>query len=116
MRQQDEMERERAFVERARAALDQRAHELNPPIDGRLRAARRTALEGAAGSRPRWLWASGLAVAATAVLAVFLWLAPPTQGPAPQLEDLELLSSSESLEFYEDLEFYDWLAQDGPTG
>lgn len=118
MRQQTDAERQRAFVERAKAALDQQVEALDPNRAARLRTARRTALAGLATRRPRWVWAtSGLAVAATVAFALLLWLtSPTTQGPVPQLEDLELLTSSENLEFYEDLEFYDWLAQEGPTG
>ncbi|MCI0659204.1 MAG: hypothetical protein L0170_19290, partial [Acidobacteria bacterium] len=53
----------------------------------------------------------GLATASVVILAGLLWLfAPNGAGPLPGHEDFELLTSAEGLEFYEDLEFYGWLA------
>lgn len=84
------------------------------PSDGdtaRLRRSRAAALEQAE-HRSDWLRWGALATASVAVLAVGLHVfqgAPPQQQPLPGLEHLELLAGSETLQFYEQLEFLDWL-------
>lgn len=117
-------DREAAFLDRAKALLDQRADELDARTLARLQGARRAVLEsrphstGAIG-RPaigRMIWAGGLATATVAVVAGSLWLLQPaTQAPAGALEDLDLLTASETLDFYEDLEFYGWLVESDGT-
>lgn len=101
----------------SKALLDESARELDADIAARLRQARCRALE----AKPRpffWLLpAGGLAAACVAVLAVALWVYQPSR-PAPMqgVEDLEILSSSENLELFDDLEFYGWLAERDRTG
>jgi hypothetical protein len=51
------------------------------------------------------------AAATMAAVAVFFWLSPspeplPTTG---QVEDLEIITSQERLDFYQNLDFYRWL-------
>jgi hypothetical protein len=47
-----------------------------------------------------------------AILVSLLWLfAPDGTGPLPGHEEFELLIAAEGLEFYENLEFYVWLAE-----
>jgi hypothetical protein len=59
------------------------------------------------------LWpAGGLALASAAVLSWALWFNGPVSHPPAVLEQLELLSSTENLELYTDLDFYQWLASD----
>lgn len=115
-----------AFIERARSALET-SNVLDAGTTARLRAARRRAVETASakgggrpwggllqGTRGRWAGglAGGLALAGVALVAVLLWH-PGTHGLAPATApgDLELLSSSNSLEFYQDLDFYQWLQE-----
>jgi len=118
-------DREERFVTAAKAVLDGSVRDLDPATVGRLRAARRSALEPVPVRVPRFgwahhrrfVWAGGLATVAATVLAAFLYLYQPvSQGPAPALEDLELITSSEGLEFYDDLDFYRWLADAGVEG
>lgn len=80
---------------------------LDAPMAGRLRAARRDALDGRAhrrGWRP-WLPAGGLAAAVLALgLAWWLPARPPVQAEATA-------GVPEDLVFEEDAEFYAWLAE-----
>lgn len=116
----DRHEDEGKVIDVLRAALDAeaRAHEGTPA----LAAARRKAL---AARRTRaahpWVWGiGGLATTAAGVLGLVLWLGGPhgpgVTAPVPPTEDLELLASGEGVEFYADLDFYLWLAEDGDAG
>ena len=67
--------------------------------------------------RPAWINPIGGLVTATLVVGVAttLWVtnpAPPRQG----MEDIELLASVESPEFYQDLDFYLWLEARASAG
>ena len=54
-----------------------------------------------------------LATATVVLLAVFLvFTGEREQAPDNNLEDLEILVSNNKLEFYEDLDFYAWLAEE----
>lgn len=113
----NEHEREQAFLANARRVLDASASAVDPATRARLKSARAAAL---AARRPRlsarlnwWLPAGGLATAAAAALLTWsLWLAPA----APGFEHLDLLTAADSLEFYSDLEFYTWLAEEADAG
>ena len=104
--------RDEPFVASIRATLDRSAADLDAETLVRLRQGRRQALE----ARPRrvpWLvWAGGLATAAVAILVMVLWwpVAPGPRHHDASLDDVELLTAGESLDVYDDLEFYRWLA------
>lgn len=107
-----EQPQEDRLVASARTALDRSTEALSPEIVARLRQARLQALEARPRRSSRLVWAGGLATAAVAILVMVLWW-PSAPGPKhhePSMEDLELLTAPESLDFYEDLEFYRWLA------
>jgi len=107
-------ERDRELIEQSHAALERSARELDPETLTRLAQARARALERAGRrTHPRiWLLGGGLASASAAALA-WLLLSPSVEpGPALVVEDLELLSSTESLELLQDLDFYEWLESD----
>jgi len=66
----------------------------------------------------RWVeWGGLAAVAASALLVVALWWQRDVPSPlpfpeAPLVEDLELLSAKEEIEFFEELDFYLWLVEE----
>ncbi|WP_297528301.1 DUF3619 family protein [Thiohalobacter sp.] len=99
------------FERRVRALLDADADALDPATRERLAAARQRALAQAregGGSRRGWVWG----LAASLVLGIALILTLRQGEPAaPALEDLAVLSADEAPEFYEDLDFYTWLAE-----
>lgn len=97
---------------------------MNDQVIARLRASRQRALnvEKKTFSSPWMIPATGIALACTSILLFFFL----TQGPVknnmetvvfiPDIVDLELLASTESYEFYDDLEFYEWLAENKHAG
>ncbi len=104
-------EQEAALLRKVKTALDAGTEALDAATCTRLRAARAHALRQRQ-TRPPWLlWpAGGVALAAAALLSWGLWFNGPVGHTPAALEQLELLSSTESLELYTDLEFYQWLA------
>ncbi len=102
------------LINRTRRVLDERADQLDDKIVARLRDARLRAIEVAArkNARPAWIKPVGGLVTATLVVGVAttLWLANPSV-PKHGVEDMELLASTESPEFYQDLDFYLWLEE-----
>lgn len=109
-------ERERKFIANAKSVLDKSVQDLDAQVRNRLRHARHRALE-ARPSHTTWVLAGGLAAASVAALAVTLWLVEPgVVEPIPDVQDLELLTAADNLEFYEDLEFYRWLADQDRAG
>lgn len=115
-----------AWVGQAKALLEQSAEGLDAATLSRLNQARQAAL---AGSRPRsarpWFLPAGLASACMLLLAVAAWhsyapsgvtrlpVLPLTATGGSNSGDIDLVSGDDSLELYQDLEFYAWLdAQD----
>ena len=115
---QNNHKKESAFLERVRGTLDDSVDNLDTGTLSRLSQARHVALE-AAKSRPEqrghsfWFSLAGLA-AATAVVFLAVFLAREPSGPQyySGLEDVEILAASENPEFFVNLEFYGWLAEE----
>jgi len=106
------------FLEAVRSELDHSCDALDGQTLSRLNAMRHAALAQKPGKRHTLLFPfGGLVSACVLVLTVSLLYQPgllqderPVISP---LEDLEILSASESLDFFEDYEFYQWLAENG---
>ena len=138
MKQPEHSSTEQEVAARVRELLNQGVEELDPAIAGRLRAARRQALESADASRKARFafpplsrqWYLGGATAATVMLAVLIaapWqdaVEDPSQGTGEIVAgaenedqvsvaalDLEMMSEDETLELLEELEFYQWLLE-----
>ncbi len=107
------------LIGQLRRVLDERVGELDDNVIARLRAARLRATEVAArkNERPAWIKPVGGLVTATLVVGVAtsLWMANPLM-PKHDFEDMEILASAESPEFYQDLEFYLWLEERSRAG
>ena len=104
----------------AKQLLDKSARELDDTTVARLRGARARAWQRAAATppapvrhpRPRW-WLPVASVAlagVTAAVVGVLWFGTPAGILINGFEDIELLASKESPDFYAELEFYHWLA------
>ena len=106
----DEQKNEARFIAAVKRELDRSTEALDTLTVARLRRARLRALD--AGARPRtWLIAGGLATATLgAALVAVLVFAPAAAPPLASLEQFDLLSENDSLDLYEDLDFYRWLA------
>jgi hypothetical protein len=125
-----------SLEERSRALFNDSVDGLDFATRSRLTRARAAAVQAAASARARpwflrfgvWTPASGLTAAAA--LAAFLWMSPMGQHAVtvadgqPNLEDLEIVASSEegsadNLDMLQDdIDFYDWAdkaANSGPA-
>jgi hypothetical protein len=111
--------------QRARGLWHEAAQRIDPATAGRLRAARREALQAPAASAQRtvrWLIPSG-AFAVIALAALMVWRPLPQQHtqaaihPANTLDDADadLPPDADKTDpnLYQNLEFYDWLASTG---
>ncbi|MDR0779976.1 MAG: hypothetical protein LBF16_04685 [Pseudomonadales bacterium] len=117
-----------AFLSRVRQDLDHSCAVLDGHTLSRLNRIRHTAFDAKTARRrsPLLLPFGGLVTAAVLMFSVLLLNDTP-QAPLPQvslpqislkglpaaaeqLEDMDLLSASEEVDFYEELEFYQWLA------
>ena len=103
---------EQDLVAFAKQHLDESVENLAPDTASRLRAARYEALHPRQQSVP-WFWpACGFAAACLMVFSLtFWWNDSANERMVPPLEDLDLLASAEPFDLYEELDFYDWLAE-----
>lgn len=117
-------DRDEPMIANIRAALDRSVEQLDEPTLRRLQGGRQRAMqylkehaqeETARAQRrsPLWIPASGVAFASVVMLTLLLTqYTPSSMEPTDSFDDIELMVSGESLEFYDDLEFYLWLAQE----
>ena len=113
-----EQDKEQAFLAKTRGILDHAVDELETATANELRLMRKKALKP---QRYDWFRQHGIPVfaasAAVLVITVSLLLNQGTQPiDMPALEYLSLLSETEELDFYQDLEFYDWLDAERANG
>ena len=100
------------FAAQAKRRFDESVERIDGATQSRLTRARHAALARAASARPGWhQWAPAAGVAAAAVVAVVVWTGNPTiDGTgSPEVADIEILLTEDSLEMLEDLEFYSWI-------
>ena len=99
--------------------LDDSLDALDANTLSRIRQVRAQAVDRAKTSRTNWsinksgVYFGGMATACVMVLAVVLLINSPTSMQAVPVDDIELISSSDNLDLFEDLEFYEWLEEDG---
>jgi hypothetical protein len=113
-------EKEARFLEKARQSLLETEDRLDADTILRLREFRTRAVE-ASGKRergffrlPNWARAGAFATAAAAVLVFMVWYdAPRNELPVKSPDDFEIVLSADSLDIYEDMDFYEWLAGSG---
>ena len=101
------------FAAKAKDAFDDSVERLDGAALSRLNQGRHAALEGLTNAEVsaqwrRWVPAGGVAVVA---LVSVLVLRPPevVDIPGEVTADFEILLEGESLEMYQDLEFYSWI-------
>ena len=108
---------EKFLLERAKDLLNLGAEGLGPQTERRLEDIRLRALHAGEEKRPgffsprRWVMVGSFAAATMAAAVLFFWWSPspeplPTTG---QVEDLEIITSQERIDFYQNLDFYRWL-------
>ncbi len=98
-----------------RQGLDESIDALDANTLSKIRQIRAQAIEKAGTRHVNWsgFLVGGLATACVMVFAVMILLKSPAPMQAVPVDDFELISSSDNLELYEDLEFYEWLEEDG---
>ncbi len=110
----NDIDNEEKFARKIKQAFDESVEQLDTRTISAIAVTRQTALSHS-NSRSRWLLVP-VGVMATLVFAVSLYLLPAKQSSSDFMaEDLDMLISSEGLEFYEDLEFYEWLDESDLT-
>ena len=111
---------EQLFLSAAKSTLENNVEQIDEQTQARLNAARRQAVEACSSKQTiaarfsNWILpVGGLATLGAALLvAVTLWTLPAEKEIEPMavLEDINLLTGSEDIDFYQELEFYEWLA------
>ena len=121
-KQQRKPAQEQSFLDSVKKELDNSCDRLDGHTLSRLNSIRHEAMEkkGAKARNPYLAPFGGLATAFVLILAISL---NQTTGPESAvfpvsestsaslpIEDLEILTASEELDFFENFEFYEWLA------
>jgi hypothetical protein len=107
---------EKVFLEKVQDLLNHGTENLGSQTERRLQDIRGEALTAAGEKRSRffpprrWVLVGSFAMATLAAVALFFWLSPSaTPPPTGQLEDLEIITSQERIDFYQNLDFYRWV-------
>ncbi len=112
----NDCEREDRFEEKLRSLLDHTAEDLDDRTRRRLEAIRAQALEDP--QKParlffkplRWMTVGALATASV-VFGMFFWLnTSPGDLPVTHAEDVEIITSRDHIDLFQNLDFYEWLA------
>ena len=109
---------ENDFVARIRDELDRSVAHLDPDVTARLSRARRQAISQERKRKAIWLKPQRLlptvAMAAASILLVVLidFQTPPVSHLTSGIEDVEILASSDNPDFFRELDFYTWLAEE----
>lgn len=99
--------------------LDESVDALDANTLSQIRHIRAQAMEKVKARQLNWfgnkqgLFIGGLATACVMVFAVMLLMKSPLPTQTVPVDDIEFISSSDSLDLLEDLEFYEWLEEDG---
>lgn len=109
---------EKLFLEKVQHLLDQGVENLGGQTERRLEEARLDALSAVEGKRSgfflprRWVLAGSFAMATLVAAALFFLLSPSTETlPTGDLDELEIITSRERLDIYQNLDFYRWLGR-----
>jgi len=113
---------EKEFLEKVGGLLNENVSRLDTETANQLEQIRTKALSLT--EKPwgfliprRWIMLGGLTSAAMTAVALFIWLYTfPGDFPSRNIEDFEIITSNEKADFYENLDFYRWLAtkENGP--
>ena len=110
-------DQEKYFLGKVKDLLDEGVEDLNSQTRQRLEHVRMSALR-AAGEKYsglftplRWTMVGGFSTAMMAAAAFFFWQhTPPGELPVREVDDFEIITSSDHIDFYQNLDFYRWLA------
>lgn len=111
---------ENSFLKQVKHSLDQSEGNIPAKTLSRLNRIRQTALKIKRKEKSRavkWMPMPYPALATAAVVLLAVLLSFPgdrERTPLNPLDDLEILASNNKIEFYEELDFYAWLAEEEP--
>lgn len=101
------------FAVTAKGVFDESVEHLDAAALSRLNQGRHAALEQLASGRSKavWMrWVPAGGVAAAALVTMIMMRGPEIESmPIEVVSDFEILLEGESLEMFEDLEFYSWM-------
>ncbi len=107
-----------SLTQKITQSLNQQVEALDAATLLRLQQARIHALEQTKRTQkftqPKMMWAGGLVTFTTlSIILILMWPKPQELAPilTPDITDIALLIDDESIDFYEDLDFYIWLEQ-----
>ena len=99
---------EQQFIDEVRSVFNRSVEQVDAETLSRLNIIRNIALDTApVKSRPWIFYPAGAFVAACLAIIIFTFVQP--ESSPLKAEDIEMLSTSDSLDFFENLEFYQWL-------
>jgi hypothetical protein len=102
---------EQQFIDAVRHRFDQSVDQLDADTLSALNSIRNIAMESG-GEKHCYLHLLPVGVMAAAAVAIIVFtLVKPDSSSPFVTEDIEMFSSSEGIEFYENLEFYQWLEE-----
>ncbi|TVM19275.1 hypothetical protein DPQ33_02635 [Oceanidesulfovibrio indonesiensis] len=113
------MKNEREFLHDVRHVLDESVDNLDGATRSALTRSRRAALErheARAGGFRRWIRPAALpaaGLAAAAVLLVMVLQNGVSVPPEDFVADIEMLGAEETTDFFENLDFYLWISEEG---
>jgi hypothetical protein len=111
-----EKDKETRFLKNIKKTLDDGSRNLDSSHQSKLTQIRYQALESKSKRMfPNWSYLPAMrwgTVACALLIGVLYFGQPGTVQMEPGLEDIDLLASTDVMEFYEDLEFYSWLAEE----
>ncbi|MCW8855462.1 MAG: hypothetical protein OQK76_09995 [Gammaproteobacteria bacterium] len=111
-------EKDQKLLDNARELLEHSVDAIDEETSSRLRQIRYQALNTRS-KNLNWFtpYSAFAATAAVLLLTVSVWLTQaPTINDELVLEDMPLLTTTEELDFYQDLEFYNWLDDEQING
>jgi hypothetical protein len=102
------------FEQRAQTLLQASADQLDGATRSRLTQARHAALDAIKQrQRTRWFWLMPATGAAAAAIVAVLLVSEPKQvesdATVALVDEMDIVTAEDSLEFYRDVEFYSWL-------
>ncbi len=101
---------EQEFIDAVKSAFDDGVEGLDTDTLSRLNSIRHAAVESFSCRKYSWwLYPAGVFVTASLAIIIFTLIQPENITSTVKAEDIEILSTSEELDIYEDLEFYQWL-------
>ena len=104
---------EQQLMANAKAALEQGVADLDAQTLSRITRARYRALDRLPERHAQSPWRVSAGVALTTCMAFMIFIAIPRQQqqPASMIEDIEVITTTDELDLYEQLDFYAWLEE-----